>query len=393
MATELPDDENEQLSRAAYHLGLMKEPIDLRDTLEHAFVSQAAGYYDPTQKKFFIVILSSDATMLDTITSHELMHGLQDQYFDLNAYYHANDKEHPLTEDQANARRFIVEGEATMLMVVYVTKAYTGQDLLGAKSLPLLGVMLNAQATLDASTMAKQQAESSFENMDEDMKKQIEAMDDIPLFILVPLFESYTKGSVPIYEAYAAGGWGAVDGLFTNPPDSTEQVLHPVDKLIGVRDYPIELMLPTHRSLAGWTSSHSDVMGELGWRVYLTTWLTTDNEAFDVKAAAAGWDGDHYAIYTKGESTVGVLATTWDSVDDAKEFEAAYIATLAARFDGAEATTKNAVTTMKRPDGTQILVERRDSDVYIVDGAPAKIAASLLKDLRKTKKTKHAADQ
>ena len=60
----------------------LQTPLDLKDTLEHAFVTQAAGYYDPTQKKFFIVVLSSDDTMLDTITSHELMHGLQDQYFE-----------------------------------------------------------------------------------------------------------------------------------------------------------------------------------------------------------------------------------------------------------------------------------------------------------------------
>jgi hypothetical protein len=390
MEKELPDEKNKELSAAAYHLGLMDKPIDLKATIEHAFVTQAAGYYDPTQKKFFIVVLSSDDSMLDTITSHELMHGLQDQYFDLNAYYHVDQPDNPLTEDQANARRFIVEGEATMLMIVYVTKAYSGMDMLSDDGVKQLGTVLKFQAMVDASTMAQQQG-AMFE--DEDMKKQMDAMKDIPLYILVPLFESYTKGALPVFEAYAAGGWGAVDALYTNPPDSTEQVLHPAEKLVGARDYPIALTLPTHRSLKKWTSVHSDVMGELGWRVYLTTWLTTSHDKIDVDAAAAGWDGDRYAVYAKDGSNVGVLATTWDTEDDAKEFEQAYIATLAARFDGAKSTTKRGVTTTARPDGTQVLVERRKKDVYIVDGADAKIAAKLLKDLRKTKQTKHADDK
>jgi hypothetical protein len=85
---------------------------------------QAGGSYDPKAKKFFLVMVPSSDLMLDTITAHELTHALQDQHFDLQAYYASKDKQQrPLGDDALHARRFIVEGEATLTMLVYAHRA------------------------------------------------------------------------------------------------------------------------------------------------------------------------------------------------------------------------------------------------------------------------------
>ena len=45
--------------------------------------------------------------MLDTMSAHELTHGLQDQHFDLQKYMPSGDK---LDDDHQAARRFVAEG-------------------------------------------------------------------------------------------------------------------------------------------------------------------------------------------------------------------------------------------------------------------------------------------
>ena len=85
-------------------------------------ITQAGGYYDPNQGKFFLVMVPNSDLILDTISSHELMHALQDQHFGLNRYYYGHDGEGPskFNDDEVSARRFIVEGEATLADVVLV---------------------------------------------------------------------------------------------------------------------------------------------------------------------------------------------------------------------------------------------------------------------------------
>jgi hypothetical protein len=44
-------------------------------------------------------------------------------------------------------------------------------------------------------------------------------------------------------------------------------------------------------------------------------------------AAATGWGGDRYELWTKGKTAVVLLLTKWDTPGDATEFEAALHAT------------------------------------------------------------------
>ncbi len=382
---ELPVAESALQSRIAQHLGLVPGPVDLAKVLEDAFVSQAGAYYDPMQKKFFFLMVD-DPTTLDTMAAHELVHAIQDQHFDLLRYYgqRGASNAEELTSDEANARRFVVEGEATLIMLAYAPRAATGNaqlNLLDAQYENQMRMTLGVLGAVDAAAMASQQSEMLAKlELSDDMAAAAEAMKDIPLFILVPLMESYTKGATTAYEVFRAGGWEAVAALYSEPPQSTEQVLHPREKLVGKRDYPVALTIPTPKVLESWQHLDTEVLGELGWRVYLQTW-----DVEDATEAAAGWDGDLYAVYGKQDATVALLATVWDTAKDAQQFFDGYVASLRKRFPEAAIKTNSATTRLTRPDGTELLVKRQAKQVWIVDGAPKGQGPALMSAMGRTK--------
>lgn len=96
----------------------------------------------------------SDDTMLDTITSHELTHSLQSQYFDLNKYLEPNGKKGPALSDEVNARKFIVEGEATFAMFAYLVTAKTGATTIDDKTMAALQMRLKLTGNLSDRSIA-----------------------------------------------------------------------------------------------------------------------------------------------------------------------------------------------------------------------------------------------
>jgi hypothetical protein len=244
----------------------------------------------------------------------------------------------------------------------------TKRDPLAPELRPALEAQLKMVAGLSIEQlkeMSKQQQSSGFLELEDEIRASLDAMDSVPLVVMLPLLESYGRGALPIFEAYKRGGWPEVDALYAQPPESTEQVLHPDTKLYPTRDLPrtISLMKPP----PGYQLVHTDTIGELLWRVYFQLW---DKPSGD--RAAAGWDGDRYAVLRgKGGELLTLLVTTWDSEADAEELEAAYRRSLVKRFGGDG---------QKRPDGAPVLVQRRGSEVFVVDGAGAeKLLPALIK--------------
>ncbi|HVK84627.1 MAG TPA: hypothetical protein VM513_11000 [Kofleriaceae bacterium] len=345
LATELPPEKATKMAAAMHHLGLFKELIDLPAVLEQTMATQAAAYYDPATKKFFVVMVPDSDMMLDTISAHELTHALQDAHFDLTKYLPPT-----LDDDAGIARRFIAEGDATFAMFAYMATSSAGPSAL-PKMLELLGGQLEAmasQSTAGYAEMMKQQA-AMMPGIDAELKKSMESIDDLPPMVIGPLIDSYLKGALVAMTAYKAGGWKGVDALYKKPPTSTEQVLHPATKLIPKREEPRSVTLPKLEGM----ELVANVIGELQWAIYFQQWEIKQPEA------AVGWGGDRYAVLKDKEGKlVGYLATTWDTPKDAEEFETAYRASVAARFP-----------TGARPDGTKVFVKRAGNHVFIVDGA------------------------
>jgi hypothetical protein len=354
---ELPPEKAKDESAAYLQLGLFQKPIDLAAALEQTMATQAGAYYDPAAKKFFLVMVPDNDLMLDTMSAHELTHGLQDQHFDLTKYLEPKGKR--LDDDQANARRFVVEGDATFTMLLYAIAASTGKQV-DPKMLGLIETQVKQFASMDLSSFADMTKQNSamMGSMDPDIKKSVEAMDSLPPAVLVPLVDSYTRGALVSMVAYKQGGWKAVDELYKNPPESTEQTLHPDTKLFPKRDRPHAVTLP---KLDG-TVVEDNVLGELMFQVYFALWTPKAGTA-----ASEGWGGDHVVVVKRPDGhLVGAIASIWDTPNDAKEFADGYVATLKARFPSAD--TSNPATGIARSDFGKVWVKVDGAKVFIVDG-------------------------
>jgi hypothetical protein len=319
--------------------------------------TQAGAYYDPAAKAFFLVMVPDSDLMLDTISAHELTHAVQDQHFNLTKYLPSDGS---LDDDAATARRFVVEGDATFVMLLYAVGSML-DDEIPPVAMATLRKQIADFARLDADGLKAQvKAQSTaFGMMDADIRKSIDAMDDIPPAVLVPLLDSYMKGAQVALAAYDHGGWPSVDKLYRTPPESSEQVLHPDTKLFPTRDHP-------HKVRLARSASHelsANVLGELQWRIYFELWKTPNGAE-----AAEGWGGDRYSV-TRGSDgrLLGRIATTWDRPEDATQFANAYVASLAARFPGADISQPSAG--IARPDAGKVFVRTVGKRVFIVDGA------------------------
>lgn len=333
--------------------------------------TQAGAYYDPAAKAFFLVMVPGSDLMLDTMSAHELTHALQDQHFDLERFLPADGK---LDDDAATARRFVAEGDATPVMLLYTMRTMLG-DPLTPSAVAVLRDQIEKLAEQDLAALEAQVRSQSalFGGMDAEIQKSIDAMDDIPPAVLVPLLDSYMKGALVALTAYERGGWAAVDALYRDPPSSTEQVLHPATKLFPVRDRPrrVTLARTADPALA------DNVLGELQWKIYFDLWKVPHGAE-----AAAGWGGDRYAVTRRRDGRlIGRIATIWDTAEDARQFVDAYAASLAARFPGAGGSLFAGG--VARPDGGRVFARIADKRVFIVDGADDTAAIDTLVKSRK----------
>jgi hypothetical protein len=377
VAKELPPERSVQAVRALVRLGFLKDSVDLGKTIEDAMLSQAGAYYDPDTKRFYIVLVPDDASMLDIMSAHELTHALDDQYFDLGAY--TGDPKHELTNDEQQARRMVGEGDATLVMLAYQARVAAKQDIFDPANRRVEQAIVSSFATLEPETLAQ----STSQMGPGAIKDSLEAMASIPPFILEPLFGAYTKGAAGVAVVRDRGGWAAVSELYEHPPESTEQILHPVEKLIGKREHPVALAFPPldlpgyGKALSGLTPIDHDVIGELTMAVYFKIWGDRAPSA-EVK----GWGGDLYTAFARGGEVLGCWLTTWDTPSDARRFVKAYAATLPVRFPGERPWSgKTGAKGVWHQGGTVTAVVhggRTDRDVYIVDGARAPDADALL---------------
>ena len=355
IATDMSKDQAADESAALYHVGLLTKPGNLAELEEQAFTTQAGAYYDPAQKKFFVVMVPENDMMLDTMSAHELTHGLQDQHFDLKKFMPSGNK---LDDDHQAARRFVAEGDATFTMFLYMA-APNGE--VPDAMMKLLRGQLEAAANMSPEEMIKQNAAAFGTSMDPEIKKSVDAMGEIPMTVLVPMIDSYMQGALMVADAFGRGGWKDVDSLYTDPPESTEQVLHPATKLFPTREHPkaVDFHVSSDKEVA------NVVFGELQWQIYFQLWLPAQKAI-----ASEGWGGDRMKVTKNAAGKLTAwIATVWDTQKDADEFKTAYAGSLAKRFakgSGDPATPAG----FDRGDGAgKIWLKQDGLKVFVVDGA------------------------
>jgi len=357
IAKDMSKDKADEESAALYHVGLLTKPGNLAELEEQAFTTQAGAYYDPAAKKFFVVMVPDSDVMLDTMSAHELTHGLQDQHFDLQKYMPTGDK---LDDDHQAARRFVAEGDATFTMFLYMV-APDGN--VPPAAMKLLRGQLESFAGTSPEDMIKQNAAAFGSSLDPEIKKSVDAMGDIPMTVLVPMIDSYMQGALMVSAAFDQGGWKAVNELYTNPPESTEQALHPATKLYPNRDHPKVVSFAVADKAEKEVASI--VFGELQWQIYFELWLPAQKAI-----ASEGWGGDRVKVTKNAAGKMTAwISTVWDTQKDADEFKAAYVGSLAKRFPkgSGDPTTPAG---FDRGDGAgKIWVKQDGVKVFAVDGA------------------------
>lgn len=269
-------------------LGLLPTDASLPDLYGDLLESQVAGVYSPATESLYVV---SEAGRVGPVErffySHEYDHALQDQHFDLEAF------QKDLTDqtDRQLARQALVEGDA------YVTMSYW---LLGNLNVAEQGQIL--AAANDPAAKA--------------------ALDAIPAIVQAPILFPAVLGTQWVLKLQSQGGWPAVDAVWADPPESTEQILH-ADKWTS-REAPVTVAYPAglaKRMGKGWSVALEDTFGEY----VLGIWLAQAGKLkkTDAEAAVAGWGGDRVAMVTNGVRTGVVIDTRWDSPAEATEFAAA----------------------------------------------------------------------
>lgn len=243
---------------------------------------------------------STDYQGEEFVMIHEFTHAAQDLNFDLSAmdaYAEGN-------SDMDLAFDAVVEGEASWLAFEYEAHVRG------------IGQSAYRDFTDVLDDLTKQWREQ------EDYDKSSEFNMMLGSMVAFP----YLQGQAFMQHARRNYGFEYGDVIFTNPPQSSEQILHP-EKYFETRDQPTGIDLsPLREYLAefeedGVSVVHEDTMGEFGMRGILSAILPI-GKAID---ATTGWDGDRYiGFYDEDKELQIVWFTVWDNDDEAEEFMKIY---------------------------------------------------------------------
>lgn len=248
-------------SRSAEAFGLLPKGFDFDSFMVDLLTEQIAGLYDPKAHEFYIAdwIPLSDQRM---VMAHELTHALEDQHFQIEAWVKAAKP----NDDAELAREAVLEGSAMAAMIDYLL----GESGRSLKDLP----------DIDPSMLVGDMGSTP-------------ALKKAPSFLKDALVFPYFGGLTFSAEILKAGGWSGLPGVFSKPPVSTQQIMHPA--LYRSGKAPSEVKLPDVDRLLGpeWTKLEENVMGEFGWKEVLKQFLGDDRAT----ALAAAWEGDRYVVY------------------------------------------------------------------------------------------------
>jgi hypothetical protein len=294
------------LQQKAYiQLGLLPAGTDIMSLLLDLLEEQAGGYYDPSTQTFFL-LADMPPSAAPVLMAHELTHALDDQHFGLDPRLSAASKD----DDRGTAMGAVVEGSGNLVMTAYMIRE------LEAGRLSRKALIELAESEAGKATRLKA------------APPLLERMLMAP-YLLGPTF--LDRGNT---RRVATGELSPrdLDRAITHPPVSTEQILHPEKYWDRMRrDEPRRVTLPDLAATVG-PDTKLRLTGALG---ELTLAVLTGAGAVDpsspgasspaswTNAAAAGWGGDQLQLYEGEKGAATVLATAWDTPNDAREFQSA----------------------------------------------------------------------
>ncbi len=323
--------------------GLIAPDFRLKEFVLDLLTEQAAGYYDPKQRTFFIADWLPQLVQ-KPVMAHELVHALQDQHYDLQGHF-------DLIKDQSDltlARKALIEGDAMAVMLAYLLEPL-GMSM---DDLP------DMQAIVQAST-------SLFGD-------QFQVYARAPLILRQQLVFPYVHGLAFIKAALAHGGWEGLESVYQHSPVSTAQIMHPEKYFATPPELPSEVTLDLPEAALGtaWKKLKRDVLGEFLLSVVLQQFLPED----EARQSAAGWRGDRYELFEHQDTgrLLLVCVTAWDTPEDATEFFHSYTKLLALKYPGWMMQSRADQTGhVWQQEQRRLMLRQHERLVQIVEGALA----------------------
>jgi hypothetical protein len=274
-------------------LGLVPPERDLKRRMLKLYARQVAGFYDPEQKKFFVVPERSDEAassaagfgggaeglLEQALLTHELTHALQDRRLDLVPRMAALRE----NSDASLALQAFLEGEATVVMMEAILERLPAE----AKAATSTDQLLASMAQIAAGG--------------------VEGAEGVPEFFVKELLFPYTAGTAWISERRRHGGWMIVDAAYDHPPETTAEILDPSRTgaprmLLPFSALPSSEDLPP-RSLP----LYVDRLGAFVLRSLLEA-----AGAVDAGALAGTWQDDRVVFYERSGTSGGPVGFIWN---------------------------------------------------------------------------------
>lgn len=280
-------DELRMFGRIQMSFGVIPAGSDPERILLDLLEDGVLGLYDPKSKTLHIGDFVSKG-MLSMVVGHEIAHGLQDMHFDLEKH------QLPIKHDSdaETARRFLIEGEAQAAYLSWVS----GEG----------GLVAIEDSVLDA-----------MGNQTLDLASTVSPHPVLARSLQLP----YADGTATVARLVRKKGWTAIDELYRDLPETSEQMLH-IDKLLA-REPAVAVALDGDaiaRSVPGVEQVWHDTLGE----AELLAMVADVAPSLSARKVAAGWGGDKYVVFDRKadplEVPLVVLAVAWDTQADAREF-------------------------------------------------------------------------
>ena len=297
--------EVEDQKRSLIALGLVKPTYNMLDNILNNIADGIGGFYDPLTDEIFVLGFLFGGVE-HYIYAHEFDHALVDQHFPLDSY-----GTYPIcltNEDQCKAIDALIEGDASLLMDQWWDQYASIQDY---------------QDIL--------RYNPPWYTLPEQLPPPYASRD-----ALFPYYE----GRVFVEYLFERGNWAEVNRAYQNPPESTEQILHPQKYIARERPITVRPLEIAPALGEGWRELTTDTLGE--WGTYLLLGYSADIESqiddLVAESVAAGWGGDTYQVYYNDAQDQIVMSARWywDSNTDATQFNNAMLDYMDARFRGAK---------------------------------------------------------
>lgn len=271
--------------------GLLPKDFNLLELYRQLLGEQVAGYYDDEAETMFVVQANEFSGVQRTTYAHEFTHSLQDRYYDIENGLGYSEEQCEQNSEQCLAIQALLEGDASLVEEMWLYTHANSDDL---------------QDLLDY----YQQFESPI-------------FDTAPVFIRSDFLFPYLAGKAFVEYVFEDSGWQAIDQVYHNLPQSTEQIMHPERY---PQDVPLTVLIPELPAELGhlWVEIDQDILGE--WYTYLVlsqgierSFRLNEDEA---RQAAEGWAGDAYRVYQdeSGEKILLILSSRWDTNQESQEF-------------------------------------------------------------------------